>query len=109
MCIRISYTLIKSGITISKTDGATSSGADGKWYLYRVDDVMKLLMRNIKPTPICSNQNKYLEDFKGKKGIIIFSSCNWDDATGHIDLFDGSKVEGQAYSMCGNVRLYEIP
>lgn len=106
--LRISYALIQSGIIISRGDGAVSSGKDGKWYLYRVDDLMKLIKNNLKTPPLRSAPGKYKDDFKGKKGIIIFSSCNWEDATGHIDLFNGTSVEGQEYSMCGNVLLYEI-
>lgn len=45
---------------------------------------------------------------KGKKGIIIFKNCNWSDASGHVDLFNGEKVEGKAYfTDCGDVELYE--
>ena len=104
----MSYALIKSGITINRTDGATSSGEDGRWYLYRVDDVMKLFDRNIHTSVISSTQDNYLKDFNGKKGIIVFLSCNWADAAGHIDLFDGTKVEGCAYTMCSTVILYKM-
>ncbi len=107
--LRMSYALIHAGITISRGDGAVSSGKDGKWYLYRVEDLVKLIKNNIKSSPLNSTIDKYKNDFKGKKGIIVFSSCGWADATGHIDLFDGAIVEGQEYSMCADVQLYEIP
>ena len=35
---------------------------------------------------------------KGKRGVIVFNDCGWNNATGHIDLFDGVSVEGSDYS-----------
>ena len=92
--IRLSYAFNYSGMPISRYDGATSSGKDKKWYLYRVTDMLSFIK---------------LEDFKGKKGIIIFRNCNWSDASGHVDLFNGEKVEGKAYfTDCGDVELYVL-
>lgn len=49
------------------------------------------------------------KDFKGKKGIIIFSDCNWRNATGHVDLFNGKTVEGHGYfDFCEAAILYEL-
>ncbi len=46
---------------------------------------------------------------KGEKGIIIFKNCNWSDASGHVDLFNGEKVKGKAYfTDCGDVELYVL-
>ena len=39
--IRMSYAFNYSGIRINKNDGATVSGDDGYWYLYRVADFIK--------------------------------------------------------------------
>ena len=39
-----------------------------------------------------------ISKFQGKKGVIVFEDCGWSDATGHVDLFDGSQVEGSDYS-----------
>lgn len=39
--IRLSYAFNYSGVPISPSDGAVSSGADKKWYLYRVSDMKK--------------------------------------------------------------------
>lgn len=104
--IRLSYAFNYSGMPISRYDGATSSGKDKKWYLYRVTDMLSFIKQKIGGTPI---KGKKLEDFKGKKGIIIFRNCNWSDASGHVDLFNGEKVEGKAYfTDCGNVELYVL-
>lgn len=62
--------------------------------------------RNIGGTPIKGHSPK---DFRGKKGSIIFTDCNWTDASGHIDLFNGKEVEGHGYfNKCGMATLYEL-
>lgn len=104
--LRMSYAFNKAGETILSSDGAVSSGADGKWYLYRVADVMNFVSRVIGGTPIRGSK---ISDFSGKKGVIIFTGCGWVDATGHVDLFDGSKVEGSDYfGTCSSVELYVL-
>ncbi|AKU70285.1 type VI secretion system amidase effector protein Tae4 [Prevotella fusca] len=104
--IRLSYAFNYSGLRISRLDGSVSSGKDRRWYLYRVEDVKKFVRRRIGGTPI---KGHCAEDFKGKKGIIVFSDCCWSDATGHVDLFNGKEVEGSAYfNECGTVVLYEL-
>lgn len=63
----------------------TVSGADKKWYIFRVETMKSHLGAadlTIKPrekSKIC-----------GKKGIIIFDVSGWSDATGHADLWDGT-------------------
>lgn len=105
--IRMSYAFNASGVEIPKsTYGATSSGRDGKWYLYRVGDMENFVKAKIGGTPITGTTAK---DFAGKKGVIFFSGCNWGDATGHVDLFDGTKVmsdDGNYFGTCSTVKLY---
>nr|WP_256374694.1 hypothetical protein [Prevotella sp. HMSC073D09] len=39
----------------------------------------------------------------------MFSDCEWDDAAGHIALFDGKEGEGNGYfDGCGMALLYEL-
>ena len=92
--IRMSYAFNKAGKKISKTDGAVSSGEDKNWYLYRVKDFIKFLKSNYSDTETTTD----ISTFKGKKGVIVFEDCGWSDATGHVDLYDGSMVEGSDYS-----------
>ena len=92
--IRMSYAFNYSGKEIKKTDGTVSSGADKKWYLYRVKDFIKFLKNNYSNYETSSD----ISTFEGKKGVIVFEDCGWSDATGHVDLYDGSKVEGSDYS-----------
>ena len=59
---------------------------------------------------IASDKVKKKEPFEGKKGVIVFD-CNFSDATGHVDLFNGSSVEGKDYSDSSqlvSLGLYEI-
>ena len=100
--LRLSYALNKSGYTIRETDGAVSFGADGKWYLYRVSDIIKY----VKKIAIETIDDRY--NFNKKKGIIVFGDCNWTNATGHVDLFNGTVVEGDDYPSCGIVTLYVL-
>ena len=92
--IRMSYAFNYSGKEIKKTDGAVSSGGDKKWYMYRVNDFIKFLDANYTN----KKETDDIEDFKGKKGVIVFKDCGWTDATGHVDLYDGDSVEGNDYS-----------
>ncbi len=106
--IRMSYAFNYSGIAVSSSDGAVSSGADGKWYLYRVADMINFVKKHIGGTPLKGTK---ASDFAGKKGVIIFTGCGWSDATGHVDLFDGNKVEskkGDYFGTCSTVELYVV-
>lgn len=105
--IRASYAFNMAGEPILSSDGAVSSGADGRWYLYRVDDMENFVKRVIGGTPLTGNSSS---DFKGHKGIIFFNGCNFGgDATGHVDLYNGSIVEDQDYSdRCNKLKLYIV-
>ena len=91
--IRMSYAFNYSGIKINQKDGATSSGDDGYWYMYRVKDFINYLEKNYD-----CDSSKDIDSFEGQQGVIVFNDCGWKDATGHIDLFDGKNVEGSDYS-----------
>lgn len=36
-------------------------------------------------------------DFKGLKGILVFSVTGWGDATGHVTLWNGSDCGDHCY------------
>jgi hypothetical protein len=106
--LRLSYALNKVGIKISSKDGKVSSGADGKKYLYRINDVEKLVKNNLYSTETLSGTTS--SDFDKKQGIIVFRSCGWGNAAGHIDLYNGTTVEDHDYSTeCGKITLYVLP
>ena len=105
--LRLSYAFNKAGNLIKSTDGAVSSGADGKWYLYRVADMEKYLKRITPEKDVLTGNQP--SDFVEKKGIIVFKDCNWVDASGHVDLYNGGIVEGHDYSLgCNKVFLYIV-
>ena len=108
--VRLSYAFNKSGIKIPYIQNETVSGEQKpneskEWYIFRVRVFKKYL--DEKYTKITTTK-KSLEDFKGKTGVIVFD-VNWADATGHVDLFDGTKVEGHDYTAESNsISLYLI-
>lgn len=107
--IRLSYAFNYSGVPISPSDGAVSSGADKKWYLYRVSDMKKFIIKHIGGTPL---KGSTANSFKGQKGVIVFNDCNWSDATGHVDLFNGIQCEYEAandyFNNCNSELLYTL-
>ena len=73
-----------------------SSGGKKLWYIYRVKALVQYLTQTYgAPRPI--DVAKYKQELKAKKGIIVFEIKGWDDATGHADLWDGSKVVRDDY------------
>lgn len=106
--IRMSRSFNAAGHAIPKThtfaDGTklnTTYGADKLRYAYRVREFRKYLNDQFGQPDLI---HKYPGDggpvpdsFKGKKGIIVFEVRIWSDATGHIDLWDGSDCAGHAY------------
>lgn len=90
--IRISRALNYSGTSVPGNLPALSTirGGDGKRYAYRVREFHTFLINHVRAPDITG-------DVKGRKGIIMFKTSCWADATGHFDLWDGSKCAHQAY------------
>ena len=39
----------------------------------------------------------------------LLGRCNWTNASGHVDLFNGKEVEGHGYfNECGMAMLYKL-
>ena len=80
----------------------TISGADKKWYAYRVKQ-LKMYIAEIFGSPssvvFASPQANGVskDSFWGKKGIVAFDVTGWTDATGHLDLWDGSAPRYSEY------------
>ena len=78
----------------------TVRGGDGLRYAYRVAEFLKYLKERF-GTP----QVRVLKDrgagmpaqFAGKRGIVVFNDCGWNDATGHVDLWNKDTIAHQAY------------
>lgn len=94
--IRISYALNNSGAPVSRGVWATSSGGDGKWYLYRVNDLVPYLTQKFGPPDLTVNAPTP-QSFAGKQGIIVFKVSQWSDATGHATLWNGNTCSDACY------------
>ncbi len=77
------------------------SGADKKWYAYRVKEFKEYLIACYGQPKVTVNSNKWIEIIPklfGKQGIILFEVDRWSDATGHITLWNGVFcVNGDCY------------
>ncbi len=74
-----------AGAARAKTIGA----ADGSRIIFQVAGFRAYLLKTLgKPT--IDNTSPFDGAFHGKTGIIAFS-VNWDGATGHIALWDGTR------------------
>src|SRR5690606_5069184 len=69
--IRMSYVLNQAGFPVQGNAGATSSGANGAKYLYRVKDLVPYL-ESLFGKPDHVRQNPTPTMFAGKKGILVF-------------------------------------
>lgn len=95
--VRMSRTLNYNSIALPgpSSSGSMSvvSGADKKWYAYRVRDLSPWLTRTLtKPSFDLSKKQGDAFDkssISKLRGIIGFD-INFGDATGHLDLWDGS-------------------
>jgi hypothetical protein len=89
---RMSMAFNRAGAPINRAladaAGAQTLGtADGSRIIFRVAEFRKYLFKALgKPT--VDNASPYDDQFRGRQGIIAFS-VNWQDATGHIALWNG--------------------
>jgi hypothetical protein len=80
----------------------TVSGGDGLRYAYRVREFRDayMLKRYGPATVVHVNEGDggpVPDAFVGRRGLICFDVRTWSDATGHLDLWDGSNAAGKAY------------
>lgn len=94
--IRMSYVFNQTGFSIPSNAGAVSSGAKGEKYLFRVSDLSNHIETRFgKPDYVQNNPN--LQQFLGKKGILLFEVSGWNDATGHVTLWNGTTCSDTCY------------
>lgn len=88
--IRMSYVLNMTGFQIHKSSRYSSvSGADRRQYLYKVPDMMAYL-EQVFGKPDKTVMSPRPSDFSGMKGIIVVKGHGWNNAVGHVTLWDGS-------------------
>ena len=97
---RLSTAFNKSGAPINRTFaneiGAKTLGtSDGSRIIFQVADFRKYLLRSL-GAPTKDSISPYDDAFRGKTGIVAFS-VNWQGATGHIALWNGSRYREPTY------------
>ena len=92
-----------------KFEGQVSSGKNKNWYIFRVKILIKYLTEKY-GNPDMYKPAIHEKELNGRKGIIIYEVNGWSDATGHADLWDGSKCVYKGYgSQSNNVLFWEAP
>jgi type VI secretion system (T6SS) effector Tae4 (amidase) len=78
----------------------TVKGGDGLRYAFRVAEFLKYLKEKFgKPQiRIFKERGEGMPDaFAGRRGIVVFNDCGWNDATGHVDLWNKDSIAHEAY------------
>ena len=96
----------------SKDELLTVTGRDGMQYGLRVQEMRRFLKR-VYGSPLSHRYSKMggpvPESFQGQKGIICFLVPDWNDATGHFDLWDGKDCRHARYfSKAKKVELWPV-
>lgn len=86
-------------------ESQVSSGENNKWYIFRVKMLVKYLSHKY-GEPKTYSASEYASKLFGKKGIIVFEVSGWSDATGHADLWNGSKCLWKGYGGMANKILF---
>lgn len=97
--IRMSYVLNKTEFPIRKDVRYKSvSGGDHMQYLFRVDDMIHYLEDTFgKPDKVVRSPKP--TDFANMKGIIVVKGHGWDNAKGHVTLWDGARCSDTCHLM----------
>lgn len=92
----------------ARAAGAQTIGAaDGSRIIFRVAEFRTYLIRLLGP-PTSDTASPYDSAFRGRRGIIAFT-VNWNDASGHIALWNGNQYrepghDNYATYVSGNAR-----
>ncbi|XP_078605909.1 uncharacterized protein LOC144878803 [Branchiostoma floridae x Branchiostoma japonicum] len=112
--MRISHAFIKAGKRLSpgSCNWAGVRDRNGNSYIIRVA-TMRCYLVNEYGNPDITGDSA--DDFQHRKGIIVMERCGWSDATGHVDLWDGTACVGKCYDAsgsyfdrCSDIRLYQF-
>lgn len=87
--IRMSYVLNYSGVHIPASGYSVVSGADKKWYMFRVNEMMTFLQKTFGSADKTA-KSPQPADFAGMKGLIVVKGQGWSNAQGHVTLWDGA-------------------
>lgn len=94
--IRVSYAFNHAGSPIPRRHPSLSTveGGDGYWYAFRVREFRRYLEQEFKRADVTGTSE---QAFQGHKGVILFDVAGWSDATGHIDVWDGTQTRYAEY------------
>lgn len=96
--VRMSYILNQCGVLIPHSLGKTASGADRRWYFFRVRDVIAFLRHQWgDPDSVIQYPPPGGGALAGKKGAILFEVTGWSDAAGHATLWSGNNCYDHCY------------
>lgn len=101
--VRISRAFNYSGQKIPKDfDGLeTFDGADGLRYAFRVKEFEKFLRKRYGNPLISTEKGRFTPEIQDGltryKGVIMFEVDEWDDATGHFDIWNGIECGTNCY------------
>lgn len=104
--IRMSYALDRAGSPIPRgyPGLSTVQGADGRWYAFRVRELVRYLEREFAPAHVSGTSKP---EFQGRRGILVFEVDGWNDATGHIDVWNGDRTRlAEYWARARRVRLW---
>lgn len=96
--VRLSYILGQAGMPIPYIPGQTVSGADKRWYFFRVKHLIRFLeQRWGKAEVIQFPPSRGSNTLADRQGIILFEVSGWSNATGHATLFNGLTCYDRCY------------
>jgi hypothetical protein len=92
----MSYALNKVGCQIPYVKGKTSSGANGDWHFFRLEDLSQFLQGEW-GTPEALTPGGWKSALAGRSGMLQYD-IHWRNATGHMSLWNGAtNVDGPNY------------
>jgi hypothetical protein len=96
--VRMSYILNYSGLLIPRAMGQTVSGADKRWYYFRVRQLIAFLKQQWgQPDNVVKYPPPGGGALAGKSGVILFEVSGWSDAAGHATLWSGTSCYDHCY------------
>lgn len=115
--VRISRSFNASGNPIPAVDGdelTTVRGGDGRQYALRVHEFTRWMKKRYGASDLV---HEYPEpgggdvpaSFSGRQGVIVFEVDGWTDASGHVDLWNGTRCRHNDYfARARKVMLWDV-
>jgi hypothetical protein len=97
--LRMSYSLLHaSNASIPHhSRWKTSEGSDKRRYIFKVKHMIEYLTDTFGPPDLRTDRPAASKIFDGKQGIIAFDVDQWNDASGHVTLWDGKRCADHCY------------